>query len=185
MDRIVLVSDTTQARNYRGVPLLDFIASAPTSQHPGSIYKFLKGPPPPSDGGQAVLAPYATRKLEASVLQHERREDVVVAHEDHIAEFVDGDTEIIGISTMDPLGLGPLTMSYAVFFDTSAPAYVQREFEWLLARVNRARAGKKAKVIVGGPGVWELTVRPDELDKNRMANAYLGDADDIVSDLFR
>ena len=179
------MSDTTLARNYRGVPLLDFLASAPTSQLPAPIYNFLKGPPPPDDNGKAVLAPYATRKLEASVLKHEKAEDVVVAHEDHIAEFVDDDTEIIGISTMDPLGLGPLTMSYAVFFDTTAPAYVQREFEWLLARVNRARAGKKAKVIVGGPGVWELTVHPDELQRNRIDYAFQGEADDIISDLFR
>ena len=185
MVRFVLVSDTTLARNYRSVPLLDFLASAPTSALPGSIYNFLKGPPPPSDGGKAAFAPYAIRKLEASVLKDHRRDEVVVAHEDHIAEFVDDDTELIGVSTMDPLGLGPLTMSYAVFFDTTAPAYVQREFESLLARANRARAGKKAKLIVGGPGVWELTVRPEELERNRIDYAYQGEADDIISDLFR
>jgi radical SAM superfamily enzyme YgiQ (UPF0313 family) len=185
MVRYVLVSDTTLARNYRSVPLLDFLASAPTSVLPSSIYNFLKGPPPPSEDGKAVLAPYATRKLEASALKYYPREDVVVAHEDHITEFVDDDTELIGVSTMDPLGLGPLTMSLAVFFDTSAPAYVQREFESLLARINRARVGKKAKLIVGGPGVWELTVHPEELDRNRIDFAYQGEADDIISDLFR
>ena len=67
MVRFVLVSDTTLARNYRSVPLLDFLASAPTSVLPERIYDFLKGPPPPSLDGRAVLAPYATRKLEASV----------------------------------------------------------------------------------------------------------------------
>ena len=185
MTRFVIVSDTTLARNYRSVPLLDFLASAPTSALPASIYSFLKGPPPPAKDGRAVLAPYATRKVEASILKHERREDVVVAHEDHIAEFVDDDTEIIGVSTMDPLGLGPLTMSYAVFFDTTAPAYVQQEFESLLARINRARAGKKAKLIVGGPGVWELTVRPQELERNHIDCAYQGEADDVIADLFR
>jgi radical SAM superfamily enzyme YgiQ (UPF0313 family) len=185
MVRVVLVSDITLARNYRSVPLLDFLASAPTSALPGTIYSFLKGPPPPSDDGKAVLAPYATRKLEASVLKAYNRDEVVVAHEDHIAEFVDDDTEIIGVSTMDPLGLGPLTMSYSVFFDTPAPAYVYREFESLLARINRARAGKKAKLVVGGPGVWELTVRPEELEKNHIDFAYQGEADDIIGDLFR
>jgi radical SAM superfamily enzyme YgiQ (UPF0313 family) len=185
MVRYVLVSDSTLARNYRSVPLLDFLASAPTSALPGSIYRFLKGPPPPSDDGKAALAPYAIRKLEASVLVNHKRDEVVVAHEDHIAEFVDDDTELIGVSTMDPLGLGPLTMSYSVFFDTTAPAYVYREFQSLLARVNKARAGKKAKVIVGGPGVWELTVRPEELGRLGIDYAYQGEADDIISDLFR
>jgi len=185
MVRYVLVSDTTLARNYRSVPLLDFLASAPTSTIPGSVYSFLKGPPPPDDRGRAAIAPYSIRKLEAALLKEHKRSEVVVAHEDHIMEFIDDDTEIVGVTTMDPLGLGPLTMSYAVFFETTAPAYVQREFESLLARINHARAGKKARLVVGGPGVWELTVRPDELERNGIDYAYQGEADDILSDLFR
>jgi radical SAM superfamily enzyme YgiQ (UPF0313 family) len=185
MARFVLVSDTTLSRNYRSVPLLDFLASAPTSALPNSIYSFLKGPPPPAVDGRAAIAPYSIRKLEAALLNDYPRADVVVAHEDHVADFVDEDTEIVGVSTMDPLGLGPLTMSYAVLFETTAPAYVQKEFEALLARINRARAGKKAKLLVGGPGVWELTVRPAELDKNNIDFAFQGEADDVISDLFR
>ncbi|MDG6914116.1 MAG: B12-binding domain-containing radical SAM protein [Nitrososphaerota archaeon] len=185
MARIVLVSDTTLSRTYRSVPLLDFLASAPTDALPGAIYSFLKGPPPPGVGGRAAFAPYAVRKLEAALLKSFTSEEVVVAQEDHISEFIDDSTEVIGVSTMDPLGLGPLTMSYAVFFETRAPAYVQREFESLLHRINRARAGKKAKLLVGGPGVWELTVRPEELEKNKIDFAFQGEADDIAGDLFR
>lgn len=185
MARFVLVSDTTLSRNYRGVPLLDFLGSAPTDAIPGSVYSFLRGPPPPAEGGRAALAPYAIRKLEAALLKDHRREDVVVAHEDHVADFIDEDTEIVGVSTMDPLGLGPLTMSYAVFFETAAPAYVQRDFERLIARVNRARSGKKAKLMVGGPGVWEFTIRPEVLAKDGIDYAFQGEADDIASELFR
>lgn len=185
MARYVLLSDTTLSRNYRSVPLLDFLASAPTSRLPGSIYTFLRGPPPRSIDGRALLAPYSVRKLEAALLKSVPRDDVVVAQEDHLSQFVDEDTEVIGVSTMDPLGLGPLTMSYSVFFETSAPAYVQSEFEALLRRVNKARGGRKAKILVGGPGVWELTVRPEELERNGIDFAFQGEADDIASDLFR
>lgn len=179
------MSDTTLSRNYRNVPLLDFLASAPTSALPKSIYSFLRGPPPPAVEGRAHLAPYSIRKLEAALLKDIPREDVVVAHENHLEDFIDDDTELIGVTTMDPLGLGPLTMSYTVFFESSSPAYVQKEFETLLARINRARAGKKAKLVVGGPGVWELTARPEELEKNGIDFAFQGEADDIASDLFQ
>ena len=185
MTRFVLVADTTLARNYREVPLLDFLASAPTDALPGSIYSFLRGPPPPDDHGRSAIAPYSVRKLEASLLRDHRREEVVVAHQDHLSEFIDDDTEVVGVTTMDPLGLGPLTMSYGVFLETAAPAYVYREFVSLLARINRARRGKKAKLMVGGPGVWELTVRPEELEKNGIDYAFQGEADDILSELFR
>ena len=179
------MADTTLARNYREVPLLDFQASAPTDALPGSIYSFLRGPPPPDDHGRSAIAPYSVRKLEASLLRDHRREEVVVAHQDHLSEFIDDDTEVVGVTTMDPLGLGPLTMSYGVFLETAAPAYVYREFVSLLARINRARRGKKAKLMVGGPGVWELTVRPEELEKNGIDYAFQGEADDILSELFR
>jgi hypothetical protein len=178
------VSDTTLSRSYRSVPLLDFLASAPTDALPRPVYSFLKGPPPPAVEGRALFAPYAIRKLEAALLKDLARDEVVVAHEDHVADFVDEDTEVIGVSTMDPLGLGPLTMSYAVFFGTAAPAYVQRDFEDLISRVNRVRAGRKAKLMVGGPGVWEFTVRPEELGRNHIDYAFQGEADDIASDLF-
>jgi radical SAM superfamily enzyme YgiQ (UPF0313 family) len=182
--RYVLVSDTTLSRSYRNVPLLDFLGSAPTSSVPSAIYSYLRGPPPPPVEGRASIAPYSLRKLEAALLRKYPRKDVVVAHEDHIEDFVDADTELIGVTTMDPLGLGPLTMSFAVFFETNAPAYVRKEFESLLSRINRIRAGKKAMLVVGGPGVWELTVEPEELERSHIDYAFQGEADDIVVDLF-
>ncbi|MDG6987981.1 MAG: B12-binding domain-containing radical SAM protein [Nitrososphaerota archaeon] len=185
MARFVLVSDVTLSRSYRNVPLLDFLASAPSDTIPCSLYSFLRGPPPPAVGGRAAVAPYAVRKLEAALLNDHTEAEVVVAQEEHLADFVGDDTEVIGVSTMDPLGLGPLTMSYAVFFETAAPAYVQKDFEGLVSRINAARKGKKAKLLVGGPGVWELTVRPEELERNHIDYAFQGEADDIASDLFR
>jgi radical SAM superfamily enzyme YgiQ (UPF0313 family) len=182
--RYVLISDTTLSHEYRNFPLLDFLASAPSKVLPKSIYSFLKGPPPPSDGGRARVSTYSLRKLEASLRRRYSESEVVVAHEDHIEDFIDNDTEVVGISTMDPLGLGPLTMSFSVFFRTPAPAYVNIEFESLVRRVNRARAGKKAKLMIGGPGVWELTVRPEAVDHLDIDYAFQGEADDIAPELF-
>jgi hypothetical protein len=53
-------------------------------------------------------------------------------------------------------------------------AWVKREFGELISRINRARtrAGSKAKLLIGGPGVWEFTVMPDELDRLGMDYAF-------------
>ncbi|MGI0086049.1 MAG: B12-binding domain-containing radical SAM protein, partial [Nitrososphaerales archaeon] len=75
--------------------------------------------------------------------------------------------------------------SYSVFFQTNSPAYVHKEFTMLMQRINRLRAGKKAKLVVGGPGVWELTIRPEELDNLNIDYAFQGESDDIICDLFR
>ncbi|MDG6905085.1 MAG: B12-binding domain-containing radical SAM protein [Nitrososphaerota archaeon] len=184
MAKYVLVSDTTLSHDYKNFPLLDFLPSAPTELLPEFIYKYLKGKPPPDINGRASVATYPLRKLEAGLLQKHKTEEVVVAHEDHIEDFIGDDTEIIGVTTMDPFGLAPLTMSYILFFGLTGQAYVQKEFATLLKRINHARAGKKAKLVVGGPGVWELTVHPEEMDKNRIDYAFQGESDDIIDDLF-
>ncbi len=184
MAKYVLVSDTTLSHDYKNFPLLDFLPSAPTELLPEFIYNYLKGKPPPDINGRASLATYPLRKIESALLQKHKTEDVVVAHEDRIEDFIGDDTEIIGVTTMDPFGLAPLTMSYALLFGLTGPAYVKKEFTALLERVNRARNGKKAKLVVGGPGVWELTVHPDEMDKNHIDYAYQGESEDIIDDLF-
>jgi hypothetical protein len=137
---------------YRDFPLLDFLPCAPVSKVPGPIFQFLKGPPYPMlPDGQPVHTTYAVRKMEASLLRKNRREDVYVAQNESIESAIKDDTEVIGVSTMDPLGLGPTTMSYYVLFGGDPYAWVRREWETLIAKINVARKGKKAKLLIGGP----------------------------------
>jgi radical SAM superfamily enzyme YgiQ (UPF0313 family) len=183
MAKYVLVSDPSLSREYNNFPLLDFLPCAPSGPVPEVLYNFLKGRRTPDDNGRAVLAPYALRKLEAALLAKHPREDVVIAHEDFAASFVKDDTEIIGVYTMDPLGLGPLTMSFSILFGDQSKPWVRIEFERMMKRLDRARKGKKAKVVVGGPGVWELTVMPEMMDELGIDLAFQGEADDIINEV--
>ena len=185
MTKFVLVSDSTLSYEYRDFPLLDFLPCAPGRAVPERVYKFLKGPAPPvHPNGAAVYAPYALRKLEAALLRKFDRKDVVVAHEDYLANFVTDDTEIIGVTTMDPLGIGPTTMSYYALFGGEMSAWVRREWDSLMERINRVRAGKKAKLVVGGPGVWEFTILREEIEKYNFDYIVQGEMDDIAEVLF-
>jgi radical SAM superfamily enzyme YgiQ (UPF0313 family) len=185
MAKYVLVPDTTLSRHYRNYPLLDFLPCAPSGAVPPFIYEYLKGEPLPAVNGRAPAAPYALRKLEAALLREHRQDDVVIPHESYIEEFIGEDTEVIGVYTMDPLGIAPLTLSYAVLFNSPGKPYVRLEFERLIQRLNRARRGLKAKLVVGGPGVWEFTVLPEELARLGIDYAFQGEAEDVINDLFR
>ena len=187
--RYLLVPDTTLTHDYRDFPLLDFLPCAPAKTLPKPVYSYLKGKAPPAlPGGEAAVAPYSIRKVEASLLTEVPGRDVAVPHEDHLERFITPGTEVIAVSTMDPLGLGPLTMSYVVLFGSpDYTAWVRREFEELMGRINRAKArvGSKAKLLVGGPGVWEFTIMPEELDRLGIDYAFQGEADDIACGLFQ
>lgn len=185
MAKYVLISDTTLSNEYKNFPLLDFLPCVPTSIIPSPIYKFLKGNPPPSINGRAIRSQYPIRKIEASLLQEYNEQEVVVPHDNHIEQFIGSDTEVIGISTMDPFGIGPLTMSFPVFFGNEHSPYVKREFEMLIQRVNRARKNTHAKLVLGGPGVWECMVYPAEMNRLEIDYAFQGEVDDIACELFR
>jgi radical SAM superfamily enzyme YgiQ (UPF0313 family) len=185
MTRYVLVSDLTLMYDYRHFPLLNFLPTAPSSHVPERVYNFLKGKAPPAlPNGEALYAPYSVRKIEAGLLAHVPSADVAVPHPDFIENFIKEDTEVIGVSTMDPLGIGPLTMSYTILFGSDEYPWVRKEWEALIARLNRARKGTKAKLVVGGPGVWEFTVFPDELARLGIDYAFQGESEDIIHHLF-
>lgn len=186
MTKYVLVSDSTLSYEYRNFPLLDFLPCAPSRAVPARVYRFLKGPAPPvMDNGEALMAPYSLRKLEAALLREFDRKDIAVAHEDYLERFITDDTEIIAVSTMDPLGLGPTTMSYYALFGGELYAWVRREWDALLDKINKVRQGKKAKLVVGGPGVWEFTILRDEVEKHNIDYIFQGETDDIIGMLFR
>lgn len=186
MTKYVLISDATLSSNYRDFPLLDFLPCAPSRAVPGSIYRFLKGPGlPAKPDGQSLFAPYSIRKLVSSMTRKIDRKDIAVAHENHLQDFIRDDTEVIGISTMDPLGIGPTTMSYYVLFGGRMDAWVKEEWYDLIARVNALRKGKKAKLVVGGPGAWEFMVLRDELEALNIDLVVQGEIDDVAPDLFQ
>jgi radical SAM superfamily enzyme YgiQ (UPF0313 family) len=183
--KYVLVSDTTLSNEFRDLPLLDFLPCVPTSIIPSPFYTYLKGKPPPAMKGRASRASYPVRKMEAALLRENPEHDVVVPHDDYIESFIGPETEVIGITTMDPFGVGPLTMSFPIFFGIENRPYVAREFDVLMARVNRARRGTRAKVLLGGPGVWECMVLPEEMERLEIDYAFQGEADDIACELFK
>jgi radical SAM superfamily enzyme YgiQ (UPF0313 family) len=183
MAKYVFVADPSLSREYNNFPLLDFLPCAPTKIVPEVVYSFLKGRRTPDDNGRAMFAPYALRKLESALLAQNRREDVVIAHEDFAARFIKDDTKIIGVYTMDPLGLGPLTMSFSLLFAARSKPWVRVEFERLVKKLAIAKKGKKAKLVVGGPGVWELTMMPEVMDELGIDYAFQGEADDIINEV--
>ena len=190
MAKYVLISDDTLIYDFRDFPLLDFLPCAPTYAVPNSVYKFLKGKiSPPVDNGRLLYAPYGLRKIEAALLKKNPVSDVVVAHQDHLDKFIKDDTEIIGVNTMDPFGLGPTTMSYHALYESykkghEIDAYVRRDWEALVEKINSLRIGKKAKLIVGGAGVWEYMLLPEEIEKHKVDYLFQGEIDDVVADLF-
>jgi radical SAM superfamily enzyme YgiQ (UPF0313 family) len=182
MARIVLTADATQMSEYWGIPLLPFFSCAPAEKVPRIVFDFLS-PQVKHNNGVAQMAPYGLRKLEASILRTYKPEEVVVAHPDHVSKFVNEDTRIIGISTMDPLGLGPVSM---MFTDGGQlTAYTKKKFLELVYEVNQARKRfPKAKLVLGGSGAWQMETKDEQTRALGVNHTVIGECDHVIQDIY-
>jgi len=180
--KIVLTADRTLMSPYRNLSLATFFGCAPALDPrrdknsfwykilgqqvtPKILFDFICNPITHTNG-VADYAPYGLRKVEASLLRDGfKREDVVVAHPDHIEKFIGPETQVVGTYEMDPLGMGPVTMTFT--YGRKQISYDEFYCKDLHMRINAAkkRTGSKAKVVVGGSGTWQYNYDPEKIEE--------------------
>jgi len=178
--KIVLTADRTLMSPYRGISLATFFGCAPAldpyRDKKSFWYKILKNQVTPKVlfdficnysphvNGVAIHAPYGLRKVEAGLLRDGfSRDEVVVAHPDHIEKFIGPQTEVVGTYEMDPLGMGPVTMTFT--YGRKQISYDEFYCTELHQRINAAKkkSGSHAKVIAGASGTWQYNYDPQKI----------------------
>jgi len=150
---IVLTADRSMMSNYRENYVFGFITCGPVERIPEFVFDYLLAPSVKvKPSGEAECAPYGLRKVEASLLQEYKENEVIVAHPDYVENFIGENTRVVGISAMDPLGMGPVTSSFGS--DILTP-YNRKKFRELTNRLKGS--GHKFKVVLGGSGAWQFT----------------------------
>jgi len=183
--RVVLTSDPTLTSTFREIPLLDFLPCAPLESLPKFIYKILDTQLP-EENGKLIQAPYAIRKVEAALLKDGfKRGEVVVAHPKKIEKFIDERTTIVGVNTMDPYGLGPVTLMFTE--GGKKTSYSKYFFTSLIKRLRdfRERKGYKFKIVVGSQGAWQLELKQDLTEELKIDHVIFGEVEHVIGDIFR
>jgi len=150
--KIVLTADRTLMSSYNGSMFVGFAACFPRVL-PKWLYTRLFCPPQDRWSSTADLAPGGLRKIEAALIcSGIPAEEIAVAHPDRLDKMVDRSTKVIGISTSDPLGLGPASSTFSSLLRKES--YTAFFFRNLME--NPVLRASGAKIIVGGPGAWQL-----------------------------
>ena len=118
------------------------------------LKRFLK--PLNSPDGRVKFAPYSLRKVEAVLANHYGAREVIVCHPDNLNECVGRRTELVGISTMDPLGLAYVSTTYNSLIGVGGESVNAYEFKKLLDRIKKLKKRYGFKVVVGGEAVWQI-----------------------------
>ena len=190
--KVVLTADRTLMSPYRGISLASFFGCAPAidvnRDHnsfwyhifgnqvtPRMLFDFICNPIPHSNG-LANYAPYGLRKVEASLVRDGySREDVVVAHPDHIEKFIGPGTEVVGTYEMDPLGMGPVTMTFTYGRkQMSFDEFYSRDLH-LRIKAAKERNGSNAKVVAGASGTWQYNYDPSKIEEYGLYGIVEGD----------
>ncbi|RLF41658.1 MAG: radical SAM protein [Thermoplasmata archaeon] len=183
--RVVLTSDESLTSTFRNIPLLDFLPCAPVDKLPKVVYNILDTQLP-DDNGRLILAPYAIRKVEAALIRDGyKREEVVVAHPRMVEKFIDKNTTIVGVNTMDPYGLGPVTMMFTNGGELTS--YSKYKFISLIKRLRDYREQKnyKFKIVVGGQACWQFQLKERLTEELGIDHVICGETDHLLGDIYR
>lgn len=192
-EKVFLTTDETNFLNPKvGFFLPAFIPSAPREQIPNVLryvlekFLFFKIP---HKNGEVYHCQYGLRKFEAILL--EAGFDCKVYSPQVIEKYAD-EAAVFGISTMDPLGLGPVTATLQGLFGNRnynitgdpkfyKPSYTHFKFKELIDKLKKF----EKPIIVGGSGTCQFDMLPETQDEYGIDCVVIGDAELAGPELFK
>ena len=177
---IILTTDRTLASDYNGSEFIGFGATFPKIL-PDFLYKSLFAPSIPHENGISKFGHCGSRKIEAALLENGfSKNDVAVGHPDHLDKLIGPNTNALGITTHDPLGLGPASTTFSNFVE--GEPYSSHYFKKLVE--NPLLQKYDIDIIVGGPGTWQLD---DEriMEKYNVDSIVIGEGEGVASEIFK
>ncbi|MCW4022108.1 MAG: B12-binding domain-containing radical SAM protein [archaeon] len=180
--KIVLTASATEMSEFGNVQFFAFAGGFPKGPIPSWL--LAKRLYPEADrnfNGTVKYAPYGLRKVESALLKNGFNEaDIAVVHPRNLDAFVGFNTKAVGISTMDPLGMGYVSKTYSSLLGGGKPMN-SIEFRNLMKTESFQRY--KPKIIVGGAGAWQLTNK-NVMESYGINCVVIGESETIVSELF-
>ncbi|MEM2779329.1 MAG: radical SAM protein [Candidatus Bathyarchaeia archaeon] len=180
---IVLTADESLMSDFKKRIHYGFAPCFPTSVLMESELKKFCPPVMCYPDGRVKLAPLSLRVVE-SILHKTgfKQGDYVTVYPKYLDNFVGPKTRIIGVSTIDPQGLGPLTRTLHSLY--GGEPYTKRLFTRIMKKVKALKKRHHVKVVVGGPGAWQLSSETT-LDKYGIDHLIIGEAENVVPQLFK
>jgi len=182
--KVVLTASATEMSDFANNPFVAFVGGFAKGPVPLWFLRRTLYPPVARNNGdgKAKYAPYGLRKIEALLLKNGFNEsEIAVVHPRDLDEFVGPNTRVVGVSTMDPTGMGYVSKTYSSIIG-GGESMNTIEFRKLIG--HRSIRRFKPKVVVGGFGSWQLE-RSKLTDHYGVDCVVIGAAEGVIADVFR
>ncbi|MEM2849518.1 MAG: radical SAM protein [Candidatus Bathyarchaeia archaeon] len=186
--KVVLTADETLMCNYGGNVFLGFMTTGPVSGFKpfNMVMNFLLKPISVDYDGRALTAPLSLRIIESVLIDSNvvKPDEIVVTHPKTLPKVVSEETRIIGVSVMDPKGLGPASSTFSGPYGlVHSDPYSAYMFKKLIRSEVVQKARKWASLVVGGSGAWQLNA--DDMGRLGIDVLFIGEAEEEIPRLFR
>ena len=178
---IVLVASRAEANEYDNNPFAAFICTFPKKLSGYALRDHISNLECNKDG-TAKRTIYGLRKVESLLVDEFGEDKIVVSHYDKLHKFIGEETKIVGISTMDPMGLAYVSTTYNSLIGFGGEALNASEFEKLLAHPSIQKY--KPKIIVGGQGSWQINEAKAQ-DKLGIDVIFQGEGEEDLVKVFK
>lgn len=183
--RIVLTADRTLMADYR--LLFDgMLASSQTSGIPPFVTSDLLMPWKHGSGIRAHTAPLGLRRIEAALLAGGFISDeVAVVDELRLRDAIGPNTAIVAVTSGEPAGHGMNSSTMTEI--AGGRIFPQVMFDRLMGKVreNVKASSPNAKIIMGGPGAWQLAGDPERMRSFGIDHVVTGYAEGNAAEIFR
>ena len=155
--KIVLTASATEMSDFLNNPFIAFSGGFGKGPIPLSyVRKTLYPHRHQRPDGQASYVPYGLRKVESILLEGGfSPDDIAIAYPEDLDKFIGPQTMVVGISSMDPTGMGYVSKTYSSIVGGGEPMN-RIEFRKLVMHPAIRKYKTNLKIIVGGYGSWQL-----------------------------
>lgn len=181
---VVLTADRTLMARY-DVLFDGMVAGSQTTMTPSPVMRTLLCPRVGTTGDRAQRAPLGLRRIEAALVADGwSPDDVAVVPPHRLESAIGPDTRVVGVASGDPFGRGMNSTTMTEI--AGGRIYPSVWFMALLRKLDRLRDGlPELRVVVGGPGSWQLAAGDAEREALGVDHVLSGYCEDNVSGVFR
>lgn len=181
--RIVLVASTSESTEYQRSTWRQMLLATLPQQYAGWMRTDWSTEVECWEDGQAKYVPNGLRVIEALLRRRFSGQEIAVCYPEQLDRFVGPDTRAVGIHAHNPLGITFATDVYAGFYGRECEPINAYHFRQLMRHPALARHRRGLKVIVGGPGAWQIEHKGLQSEWGIDCVVH-GEAEEIALDLF-
>ena len=153
--KVVLTASLAEMAGWDADPFIAFAGGFPGRLFPRPLLNRMYKPDKPNSDHSAPFAPYGLRKIEAALLENGFDEDdVITVHPTYLKHVVGPKTKVVGLSSMDPVGMAYVSLTYTSLVGLGGVPATGLEF-WRLTQKPALRKLSAPKIL-GGAGSWQL-----------------------------